>query len=273
MPKEKSMREFSLIIPAYNEEKRIERVLESYLSYFKDMGNLKGDTNFKNNRNSGSNWNYKYDWNSSGNGNSYEIIIVCNGCVDKTIEIVKKVVDRSQGGQNILCIEFPQRLGKGGAVIEGFRVACGRYIGFVDCDRSTSPESMEKLFLSLKNSDCAGMIGSRWVRDSRVIIKQELWRRITSRIFNLFVRVLFGLPFADTQCGAKVFARDALGDVLPDIKSKGFEFDVELLWDMKRKNYEIREFPIEWQHEAESTFSLRHAPGMFVNLLKRRIGR
>lgn len=120
-------------------------------------------------------------------------------------------------------------------------------------------------------SDADGVIASRRVKGSQILIKQSLKRRIASKSFNIIVRIIFGLHFKDTQCGAKVFRKEAIKDVLSELKTKGFEFDVELLWRLKKKGYKIIEFPITWKHSEGSTFSLSNAPKMFFSLLKVRI--
>ena len=84
---------------------------------------------------------------------------------------------------------------------------------------------------------------------------------------------MFGLNFKDTQCGAKVFTKEAIKGVLPELKTKGFEFDVELLWKLKKKGYRVTEFPITWKHSEGSTFSLAQSPRMFFSLLKVRLWR
>jgi len=88
----------------------------------------------------------------------------------------------------------------------------------------------------------------------------------------LLVRIMFGLPFKDTQCGAKVMKKSVVDSVLPKIMLRGYEFDVELLWKVKRGGYIIKEVPITWRHMGNSTFSLKWAPRMFFNLLKVRFG-
>lgn len=120
-------------------------------------------------------------------------------------------------------------------------------------------------------SDADGVIASRRVKGSQILIKQSLKRRIASKSFNIIVRIIFGLHFKDTQCGAKVFRKEAIKDVLSELKTKGFEFDVELLWRLKKKGYKIIEFPITWKHSEGSTFGLSNAPKMFFSLLKVRI--
>lgn len=196
----------------------------------------------------------------------YEIIVICDGH-DSTAEIVKKMAEKCT---RIKLFEFSSRLGKGGATIEGFKKSNKKILGFVDADGAVSPYQFEKLLSELKNYDCA--IASRRVKDSQILKRQPLKREVLSKIFNIIVNRLFDLKIKDTQCGAKVFKREVVDRVLPKLKSTGFEFDVELLWRIKNEGFSIKEVPITWQHTDESSFSLKYAPQMFINLAKRRIG-
>lgn len=226
------MIKLSVIIPAYNEEKRIKPTLESYLSYLSAI--------------------YKRD---------FEIIVVCDG-TDGTSRIVRKI---SKKRKEVKLLEFSHRLGKGGAVLEGFKRAGGDYIGFTDADNSVTPEYFYKLVEKLRSSMADGVIGSRRVKGAKVLVERSLTRQMASHMFNLLVKILCGLDFKDTQCGAKVFRRKALMDVLPEIKSKGFEFDVELLWRLK--NYRVLEAPVNWRYKGESRFGLRYGIKMFRGML------
>jgi glycosyltransferase involved in cell wall biosynthesis len=214
----------SIIIPAYNEEKRIADVLRAY----KSMG---------------------------------EIIVVADG-KDKTAEIAKA------NGARVL--EFKHRLGKGGGVIEGMKVAKGDYIGFVDSDGSITPNEFKKLVDAMHECDIA--IGSRRAKGSKVCAKQSFNRRFMSNIFNIYINALFFLRISDTQCGAKLFKRECIKRVLPRMKSRGFEFDVELLWRLKKQGCRIAEVPVKWAHEEGSTFSLSNGPQMLLSLLRIRLG-
>jgi len=100
-----------------------------------------------------------------------------------------------------------------------------------------------------------------------------LFRRIESRIFNVIVRVLFGLPFKDTQCGAKVFKKSAIDAVIKEMVSPGFEFDVELLWRLHRGGFRIREHPIAWRDTGSSRVRRRDGLGMLCSLARLRMGR
>ncbi len=196
----------SLIIPAYNEEKRISRVIDSFSAFFDG----------------------KYN---------YELIIVCDGN-DNTAGIVKGM---RANNPRIKLLEFAKRQGKGGALIHGFIESRGEIVGFVDSDGSVSPVDFEKLIHALNITDCA--IASRRAEGARVSASQPWGRRISSKVFNILVNLLFNLGIKDTQCGAKVFKKDLL-------------------------NFKIKEVPVEWKHEAGSTFSLKYSGTMFLNLLK-----
>lgn len=226
------MKMISIIIPAYNEEKRIRVSLGMYANYFLT----------------------KHP--------DSELIVICDGD-DSTAEIVKEL---SREYNRIFLFEYGERLGKGGGITEGFRKAKGESIAFVDADVSVSPEDLEKIIKSLDEVDCA--IGSRRMPGSIIGKNQPFKRRITSRGFNMLVNAIFDLNIRDTQCGAKAFRKEVIVSMLPKIRSRGFEFDVELLWHIKKKGFSIREVPIAWQHTENSHFTLRHAPSMFTNLLK-----
>ena len=221
----------SIIIPAYNEEKRIQSTLFDYYNYFKRI--------------------YKDD---------FEIIVVCDGCKDRTPEIVKDF-----GKKNVKLLEFPNRLGKGGGVIEGFKVAKGSIIGFTDADGSTSAEEFEKILNYIGKYDCA--IGSRATKGSKLLVKQTIIRRFLGWIFRNYVNLLFNLGIKDTQCGAKVFKKE-VKSIINHMKIKGFAFDVELLYRLKNNGFSIIEVPIKWRNCEESKVRFKHVFDMFWTLLK-----
>ena len=223
---------FSLVIPAYNEVNRIGLLLPDLTC---------GDV---------------------------EYIFVCDGNDGTASEIHKWAVIHPE--IPLQCIEYPSRIGKGKAVCDGLSLAKTSFAGYMDADGSASCTQMLKLFHELDGSD--GIIGSRWVTGAKIARSQGLFRKLESRIFNLVIRVLFNLPYQDTQCGAKVFRKEALDMVLPRIVSKGFEFDVELIWRLRREGYVIREFPIEWDNRGDSRVKGPDAFSMIGNLIKLRLG-
>lgn len=223
----------SLVIPAYNEENRIRQFLESI-------------TGFRG-----------------------ELIVVCDGN-DRTAEVVMDVA-RRRGDLSIRCLTFDHRLGKGGGVIAGLAEAKGRLVGYVDADGSTGISEMLRLFAHLTEAD--GAIGSRWVNGSTMTVRQGILRQAESRCFNLLIRLLFGLKYHDTQCGAKVFTKEAVDAVLPHMIARGFEFDVELLWRMKRAGFCVVEVPVEWQNKGDSRVRKRDMIQMLRGLVSVRFGR
>ncbi len=227
-------RSISLIIPAYNEEKRIEETLRTYNDAL----------------------NHIY--------NTYEIIVVCDGCTDNTINIVENYAKKNL---HIKLLKFPERLGKGGALIVGFCEAVNEIIGFVDADCAIMFQDYEKLINAVElNADCA--IGIRYGTGAKIITKQNLIRCLSSRIFNIIVRIIFRINLQDTQCGAKVFKSKVIKTILPYLKTTNFAFDVDILWNIKKNNFQIVEIPISWSHKEFSKFTLRSAPNMFISLLK-----
>ena len=92
------------------------------------------------------------------------------------------------------------------------------------------------------------------MKRSKILIKQPIQRRLASRIFNILVRMLFSLPYEDTQCGAKVFKQEAILNILNDLRTTGFETDVEILWRLRKRGYRIREYPISWKHSERTKF-------------------
>jgi dolichol-phosphate mannosyltransferase len=204
--------DFCILIPAYNEEHRIGRILSQI----------------------------------PGSGGLY--LVICDGS-DATPAIVREFA-AAHPGTDLQCLTYSRRLGKGGAVREGFSHATTPSVGFMDADASTSVAQMVSLFAALDGADC--VIGSRWLPGSIVPERQGIARRFESRGFNLLIRLLFGLSLTDTQCGAKVFKKSAVDAVVGDMVSSGFEFDVELLWRLSQKGYVIKEVPITWQNQGGS---------------------
>ena len=222
---------YSLVIPAYNEERRI-------VSFFDTINGFDG-----------------------------ELIVVCDG-TDATAEVVERIAHQ-RTDLVIRCLRFKERLGKGGGVIAGLAASRAPLVGYVDADGSTGIDELKRLFSLLGAYD--GVFGSRWVPGSHLQVRQGLLRQLESRGFNLFIRIFFGLNFRDTQCGAKVFKKAAIDLVLPQMVSRGFEFDVELLWRLSGAGFTIGEFPIEWQNKGDSRVERRDMIRMLTGLVRVRL--
>ncbi len=237
------MNRVSIIIPAYNEEKRISKTLEFYGNYFFTLKKNK-----------------KLD---------YEIIVVINNTTDNTENIVKKYIKKYK---EIKYLNF-RRGGKGFAVMEGFRDALKRkndLIGFVDADMATPPEEYAKLVFSVKNFD--GTIADRYLKGSQVFPTITFRRLIVGRMFNFLIRSILFLPYRDTQCGAKVFKRKTIEKTLPRLTMSKWAFDVELLFNMKMLGFIIISFPTKWYDREYSKINfLKASPWMALAIVRLRI--
>jgi glycosyltransferase involved in cell wall biosynthesis len=190
--------------------------------------------------------------------------VVCDGSSDRTAEIAAKYAR---------VLQFPQRLGKGGGVMAGFRAAKGEIVGYTDADNSLKVDQFLRLIDEMDQTGAGCVIADRKSREAMILESQYLVRRLASESFNfLFSRALFGLKVRDSQCGGKIFRREHIDRVLPQMECTGFEFDVELLWRLMRAGCTIAEVPVIWKDDKQSKFSFRYIPSMFVSLVKVRLG-
>ncbi|MAG52619.1 MAG: glucosyl transferase [Nanoarchaeota archaeon] len=223
----------SIVIPAYNEEKRIGDTLKEYIEFFSDK--LKKD---------------------------YEIFVVLNGCKDNTLDVVKK--------HDVKFLDIKEAIGKGGAIIEGFKLVEGDFIGFVDADNATPARAFYDLYDKIKDND--GIIASRWIKGAKIGSKQPISRRIASRGFNIMIKILFGINLNDTQCGAKLFRKEVVKKVVDKLGITRWAFDIDLLYLMKRNGNKIIEVPTEWAEPGGSQLSVKKTvPEMFLAIGRLRL--
>jgi dolichyl-phosphate beta-glucosyltransferase len=249
--------DISIVIPAYNEESRIIPTLEKVYRYFK---------------------NRQID---------FEIIVVDDGSKDNTVQAVKQwqmahsfsspsfllpspLRGEGQGeGENerIRIISHPTNKGKGAAVRTGVLAARGNLILFTDADLSTPIEEFTKLKKTIDEGyDIA--IGSRGLSDSKIVVSQPWYRRYIGKIFPYLVRLIVMKDFKDTQCGFKLFRKEAGKNLFGSLKTEGFAFDVEILYRAVKGMYKIREIPVFWYNSKDSKLSLFRSPlQMFLSLL------
>ncbi|NCN98857.1 hypothetical protein COY00_01935 [Candidatus Pacearchaeota archaeon CG_4_10_14_0_2_um_filter_35_33] len=208
----------SIIIPAYNEEKRIGNTLNRYNEYFSRV--LKG------------------------RGLDYEILVVINNTTDNTKGVVEKF---SKKNKRINYLEL-ERGGKGFAVLSGFKKALSNekndLIGFVDADLATPPEEFHKLINSIKRCDVA--IASRLKKGSKILPKFTLKKKLITLGFSNFVRFLMMMPHKDTQCGAKLFRNNSAKYVVENVVMSKWAFDVEVLYKLRKEGHRIIEVPSVW---------------------------
>jgi len=227
-----------IIIPAYNEAGRIERTLDEYCPFF---------------------------------GSSGTITVVANGCTDATARVVRTAMERHS---NLEILEIPSAIGKGGAVRAGLSVGDEDFVGYVDADGSIDARSFAGLVDACRGEGVAAVVGSRWLSDSVVTTRQPALRRALSRAFNLLVRMLFGLPFRDTQCGAKIFRRKAISQIGSELELTDFAFDVEILFALRRRRYVILERAVRCADvPPSSVHPLRLSFSILWSLLRLRLRR
>lgn len=233
----------SIIIPAYNEENRIERTLRTYYQFFsqKQSANI-----------------------------SVEFVVVLNGCVDNTLQVVERTRDELMA-DNIFIINLAQA-GKGLAIKAGFLDALKRnndFIGFVDADMSTLPDAFYDLIVHASDSD--GVIASRYMPGACITPQRPLYKRWGSRIFyEPLVKLFFGLSYYDLQCGAKIFKRSVNEKITPHLTVTQWAFDVELLYRCRKHGFVIKEVPTVWADKDGSKLTLRAGMRMLGALMKLR---
>lgn len=212
----------SIIIPAYNEEHRLPATLSAYCSFFQP----------------------KY-------ADDFEMIVVVNHSTDQTERVAQ---EWCQQCPQIKVVVEPKQIGKGGAVELGMKQAQGDWVGFVDADGATTPQEFQKLLDQIGSASSA--IASRWMPGATMNPPQSLFRRSASRLLNhLVVRHLFGLLIYDSQCGAKVFKKEVLQEILEEPIESGWAFDIDLLYRLNQTSHTVVEVPIEWHHVSGSSFS------------------
>ena len=222
----------SIIIPAYNEEKRLPNTLEQVFRFLEDQSYTS------------------------------EVIVVENGSNDRTYETADEFTKQHK---NLFVIHDEQR-GKGGAVQRGVREARGEYVLFCDADLSMPVEEVNK-FLPPALNDFDIAIASREAPGA-VRYNEPYYRHLTGRVFNMLIRLMVLPNLQDTQCGFKCLRAEVARDIFRFQTLTGWAFDVELLYIARHHGYRVIEIPIDWYFNADSKVRvLRDSWRMFVDLL------
>ncbi|HRI12467.1 MAG TPA: glycosyltransferase [Verrucomicrobiota bacterium] len=231
-----------ILIPAYNEERRIGPVLTAYAEHFR--AHYRGECH---------------------------VLVVLNGCRDNTLGVVE-AAERQY--PNIRHLDIPAPIGKGGAIIEGLkRAPRADLIGYVDADGATPPAAFLDLVARCRPGTADCVIGSRWLPGALVTHAQPQKRRFASRLFHLFVEGFFWMGIKDTQCGAKVMLWTAAEAVHPQLRLADLAFDVNLLYSLKRAGFSVKEHPTEWHDQTGShvVFNFRTSLNMLLSLVRLRL--
>ncbi|APG25734.1 dolichyl-phosphate beta-glucosyltransferase [Syntrophotalea acetylenica] len=208
----------SIVVPAYNEEKRLQLTLPALFNQIKEYFSR------------------------------FEIVVVDDGSTDRTADIVMSFARKHE---RVRLIRYEQNRGKGCAVRTGVLAAKGDLILFSDADLSTAFEEVLKLREALETgADVA--IGSRATRQTVIEKRQPLYRVVMGKTFNKFVQLLATPGIFDTQCGFKLFTRAAAMDLFRDCRIDGFGFDVEVLFLARKRGLVIREIGVRWLNSPDS---------------------
>ena len=209
--------ELSIVIPCYNEEKRIVPTLNTLFSFLKHHPSI----------------------------NEYEVIVVDDGSKDKTLQVIPS-------HQHLKVIPHQVNQGKGGAVRTGVLNAKYENILFMDSDLATPLEELDKLSPVLQQG-YGIVIASRNLPGSNIITKQPKYRQLAGKTFPLLVRLLSGLPYRDTQCGFKLMKAAPGKEIFKRLTIMRFAFDVEMLFIAEKLGYKTAEVPITWIDQSGST--------------------
>lgn len=209
--------ELSIIIPAYNEERRLCNTLPRLLEYLA----------------------------ARFEPGAWEVLVVDDGSTDGTAELA-----RSFAARGVRALVLPSNRGKGAAVKRGLMASRGRRVLMTDADLSAPIPELERLEPYLAEAEM--VMGSRGLSTSRITSRQPLYRELMGKTFNRILRALGVRGFRDTQCGFKLFAGAVARELAAELTIDGFAFDVELVLLAEERGYQVREVGVEWAHEPKS---------------------
>ena len=227
--------DLSIVIPAFNEEKRLPKAIEQIGAFL------------------------------SAHPLRSEIIVVHDGSSDATPELIESYREKYPG---LRLISNGRNRGKGYSVRHGVLEARGEIILFSDADLSTPIEETDKLLAALREKGYDAAIGSRALDRSLIEVHQSAFREQAGNLFNRLVRWIAGIDFSDTQCGFKAFRRKPALIIFEQQRIERFGFDPEILFLAKRHGLQVAEIPVRWSHDSATKVNVA-ADGirMFLELL------
>ena len=232
------MASLSLVIPAYNEARRLPATLRNVGAFV-----------------------------SGAPYEQFEVIVVDDGSSDTTAECAAAATDAlAPLGATLRVLRNGRNRGKGYSVRRGMREARSDWILFSDADLSTPLPELEKLLSAASSGGHEIAIGSRGVDRSLIGVRQPLHREVAGRIYNLHMRILTGLDIADSQCGFKLFSRAAARQIAAKQRIERFGFDVEQLYLARKMGFSVAEVPVRWDDTAGSSVGMIDGLKAFLDL-------
>ena len=230
----------SLIIPAYNEQKRIGKSLEQIFLF------------------------------CNAQAYCYEVLVVDDGSSDDTVAFIRQ---RFGVQSQLRILQQPARGGKGAAVQRGMLEGQGEYLFFSDADLSV-PIEMLSIFLAELRTNCDIAIGSRRAPGAVIEIHQPFFRELMGRVFTLLSNLVQGLRHSDTTCGFKGFRREIARELFIRQRLHNWSFDSELLYLAALKGYRVSEIPVTWRNDKATNVRLwKDVIASFLGLLSIRKNR
>jgi len=229
-------RSISVIIPAYNEEKRLPSTLERIAEYSRQRA-----CGFA------------------------EILVVDDGSRDSTVARAEEFARRFPC---VRVLRNPGNRGKGYSVRHGMLEAQGEWALFTDADLSAPIEELDKLEAAVEREGAAIAIGSRAIDRSLIGVHQPAFREYAGRFFNLVMRAVTGLKFHDTQCGFKLFRQDAARAIFSRQQLERFGFDVEVMFLAELLGYRAVEVPVRWNDVEGSKVGTLQGLNGFADLVR-----
>jgi dolichyl-phosphate beta-glucosyltransferase len=203
----------SIILPSYNEEKRLANALDELIIFL------------------------------SQSGYEYEIIVSADGSTDDTEKIALEYAEKCE---NIFLVTFPERLGKGGGIINASRVATGDVLIIFDADLSVPPEQIHSTLKIMDEENADIIYGSRNLPGSIIVNSPPWYRKILGKLFNFLFRLLFRIQLHDTQCGYKAIRKKTLDSLQRYLNIEGYAFDIDLAVKAIKHGYKLVEIPVTW---------------------------
>lgn len=212
----------SVVIPAYNEAKRIGKTLEAVDAYLD-----------------------KQDYTS-------EVVVVIDGASDNTAAVVNGLKNRFE---RIVLVDRKQNRGKGYTVREGMLKASGQIRLFTDADNSTSIDQVANLLPYFKE-DFDVVIGNRDMKGSNIAVPQVWYKELAGKLGNVVIQIVAVPGVSDTQCGFKAFSAKAAEEVFTRAVIDRWGFDVEALALARKFKFKIKQVPVTWINDPESHVKL-----------------
>ena len=220
------MYNLSIIIPLYNEEKRLKKSLISLIKFIKIKPKKK-----------------------------IEIIFISDGSTDSTNKIISLFIKENKKILESFLIKYAKNVGKGYAIKKGILKSKNDWILICDADMSVNPNQFNIWYQNKKIIDKnKAYFGSR--RHEKSNVKSSIVRKTLGLIFILFIRILLNIRLKDSQCGFKIFHRSYALKIFKKISSFRFAFDIELTILLTKFKINIIELPLKWVHQDGSKLSL-----------------